>query len=100
VAGTEGVGDVAVILAALIGIANQQRNRRTGGLALVDAGKDLDLVRLVTLRGMPTAAGGAAIEIGAKLLGIEPVRAGSRRSRNRWPAMAFAEGGDGEELAG
>ena len=41
VAGAEGVEDVAVVLAALVLIADQQADRRAGGLAFVDAGEDL-----------------------------------------------------------
>ncbi len=96
----EGVDDVAVILAALVGIANQQRNRRAGGGAFVDAGEYFHLIGLAPLRGMPAFAGGTTIEVGAKLLLAD--------RQPRWTAvdntadggtMAFAEGGDGKQFA-
>jgi hypothetical protein len=89
------LGDVAVVLAALVGVADQQRDRRAGGDALVHAGEDLDLVGLAPLRGVPRAPGGAALEVGC---GNPRARsrcpAGSRRSRSRSPGRGFAEGGD------
>src|SRR5690606_8318635 len=47
VAGAEGLQDVAVVLAALVGVADQQGNRRAGGPALVHATENLDGVGLV-----------------------------------------------------
>jgi hypothetical protein len=62
-AGTEGLQDVAVVLAALVGVADQQGNRCAGGLALVHAGEDLDRVGLVALRDELAGAGAAAVQI-------------------------------------
>src|SRR6266436_537824 len=50
VAGTEAVGDVAVIPRALVDIVDHQVDRRAGGRALEGAGEDLDLVGLLALR--------------------------------------------------
>ena len=44
VAGAEGLADVAVVLAALVFVANQQPNRRTSGFALIGSGKDFHRV--------------------------------------------------------
>ena len=49
----EGAGDIAVILAALVGIANQQGNWRAGGSALEDPGENLHFVRFAPLGDMP-----------------------------------------------
>ena len=100
VAGTEGLLDLAIVLAALVGVADQQRDRRTGGLAPVDPGEDLHLVRLVPLRGVAAAPGGAALEIVAKLLrrDRQPRRTAVDHTADRRP-VAFAEGRDGQELA-
>ena len=86
VAGAEGVEQVAVVPAALVGVADQQADRRAGGLALVDAGQDLHRVGLVALRHVAAGAGAAAVEVGLDVgFAQAPGRAGSRRSRSRSP---------------
>src|SRR5437762_7911937 len=60
--GPEAVGDVTVILRALIDIVDHQLDRRAGGLPLEDAGQDLDLVRLAPLRRVARLAGPAPVE--------------------------------------
>jgi hypothetical protein len=83
-------GDLAVVLAALVGVADQQRDRRAGGDAFVDAAEDLDLVGFAPLRGVPRGAGRAARQVVAR---SPPARsrcpAGSRRPRSRSPARAI-----------
>ena len=49
VARAEGLRDLAVVLAALVGVADQQADRRAGGLAFVDAREDLHPVRFLAL---------------------------------------------------
>ena len=49
----EGFSDIAVVLAALVLIAYEQTDRRTGGLTLINAGEDLHRVRLTPLSHMP-----------------------------------------------
>jgi hypothetical protein len=63
VAGAEGLQDVAVVLAALVGVADQQGDRRAGGPALVHAGEDLHRVGFVALRDELAGAGAAAVQI-------------------------------------
>src|SRR5206468_4226368 len=53
VAGTKGIGDVRVVLAARILIADQERDRRTGGSAFEHAGQNFDSVGLAALAYMP-----------------------------------------------
>src|SRR6185312_635949 len=67
-AGAEGRGYVAVVLAALVGVADQERDRRACGPALVHPRQDLHLVRLAALRGMARLAGGATVEVVAEFL--------------------------------
>jgi hypothetical protein len=57
VARAEGVEQVRVVLAALVGVADQERDRRAGGHALEHAGEDLDLVGLLALRDVARGAG-------------------------------------------
>ncbi len=61
--GPEGLQDVAVVLAALVGVFDQEADRRAGGLALVHAGQDFHRVGFVALRHMAAGAGAAAIQI-------------------------------------
>src|SRR5262249_49197379 len=66
VAGTELVADVGIVLGALIGIVDHQRNRRAGGdrtgHALIGEGarEDADLVLLAALGGEARLAGASA----------------------------------------
>ncbi len=62
-AGTEGLGDGAVVLAALVLVADQQRDRRAGGLALEHAGEDLHGIGFAPLRDMARSAGLAPVEV-------------------------------------
>ncbi|MNT25753.1 hypothetical protein D3C72_1612930 [compost metagenome] len=62
-AGAKALRNIGVILAALVGIANQQRDWRAGGLAFVDARENLDLVWLVALRHVLAGTGAAAVQI-------------------------------------
>ncbi|KAG1475502.1 hypothetical protein G6F54_014234 [Rhizopus delemar] len=57
------LADVGVVLAALVGVADQQRDRSACGQALVHAGQDLDLIGLAARRGVPALAGGAALQV-------------------------------------
>ncbi len=99
-AGTELLGDVAVVLAALISVADQQADRRAGGTAFVHAGQNLDLVGLATRRGVPALAAGTALQIMAELFrrDLQAGRAAIDDAADRRP-VRFAEGGDGEQLA-
>jgi hypothetical protein len=63
-AGSKGVQQVRVVLAALVGVPDQQGDRRAGGEALEHARDDLDLVVLLPLRDMPRGAGPAPVELG------------------------------------
>src|SRR5438067_9763271 len=58
----ETVGDVAVVLRALVDILDQQLDRRTGRLPLEDAGQDLDLVGLAPLRRVARLSGPAPVK--------------------------------------
>ena len=63
VAGPEGLQNVAVVLAALVGVLNQERDRRAGGHALVNAAQDLHLVRFLALGDVPTGAGTTPVQV-------------------------------------
>ena len=69
-------------------------------LDLEHAGKDLDFVGLVPLRGVARLAGGAAVEVAAELFRCqgEAGRTAVDDAADR-RAMALAEGRDGEYLA-
>src|SRR6218665_929921 len=64
VAGAKTLGAAAVVFAALVGIADQQRDRRARGLALVDAGEYFHRIRLVALRDMAAAAWPPPVQVG------------------------------------
>ncbi len=99
-AGTEGVGDVAVVLAALVFVADQQRDGRAGGLAFEHTGKDLHRVRFAALRDVARGAGLAAVQLD---LDVGCAQLHSRRATvddaADGRAVRFAERGDGKERA-
>ncbi len=84
-AGTKGIGNIAVILTALVFVADQQRNRRPRGFALVHAGQDLHRIGLLALRNVARGAGFAAIQFR-----LDVVR---RQHHARWAAVDDAADG-------
>jgi hypothetical protein len=65
--GAEGVANIAVVLAALVLITDQQGNRRAGCPAGKDSGQDLDGIGLAPLRDMPRRSRLATIELGLNI---------------------------------
>ena len=99
-AGAEGLRDLTVVLAALVGVADQQADRCSGRVALVHARQDLDLVGFLALGDVAAGAGTAPVQVdldvrlGQRQAGRAAVdHAADRRS------MRFAEVGDGEQGA-
>ncbi len=103
-AGTEGASDLAVILGSLVGVLDHQADRgsgRDGAVAvIIDAGQDTDLIGLLSLGDEAAAAGLAQIQPGLDI-GF------SQRDQRRTAvddaadggAVAFAPGGDAEQVA-
>ena len=60
---TKFVLDVAIVFGPLIDVFDQESDRCAGRLAFKYAGKDFDLIRLISLRRMTTAPGTAAIKV-------------------------------------
>src|SRR5690606_29548853 len=100
VAGAEGARDLAVVLAALVGVADQQADRRAGGLALVHAAQDLHRVGLVALGDELAGAGAAAVQV-ALDVGLTERHAGRAAVDDAADgrAVGFAEVGDPEQGA-
>ncbi len=100
VAGAVLFGDGAVVAAALVDVLDFQGDGRAGGLAVHDAGEDSDLVGLLPLGGEFRLAGAAA---------IQPRLDVGFGERDAWRAtvddaadgraVAFAPGGDAEQVA-
>ena len=62
-AGSESIDDIAVILAALVFVTNQQRDWCAGGLAFVDTRQNFNRIGLFALRDMPRGTRLAAIQL-------------------------------------
>jgi len=105
-AGTKLVLDLGIVLRALIGVLDQQRDRRAGrhlpaGLRMRHhAGKDLHRVGFLALGGEARLPGPAAIEIALDVFDCQRQqrRAAIDHAADRDP-MALAEGGDPEHVA-
>ena len=100
VTGAEGVQDIAVVLAALVGVLDQQTDRRACGLAFVNAGEDFDRIGLVALRHVPAGAGPAAVQVvlDVGFSQIHPWRAAVDHAADG-RAVGFTEVGDCEKLS-
>jgi hypothetical protein len=98
VPGTEARGDLRVVLAALVLVAHEERDRRSRRATFEHAAQDLDAVLLAALRDVPRRAGLPAVEVG---LDVGFRQRHSRRATVHHAAdrraVGFAEGGDGEE---
>ena len=102
----EFVADFGIVLAALIGVFNLQRNGRAccsqaaRALIFENAGENFYLISFLALRGETVLAGLALIEEGLDFIDrdFEIRRATVNDSANRHP-MAFAVSGDAEEVA-
>ena len=100
VPGAEGVEQVAVVLAALVGVVDQQRNRRAGGAAFEHAAQNLHRVGFVALGHMAAGARAAPVQVALD------VRLGQLHARraavNHTPdcrAVGFAKVGDRKKLS-
>ncbi|RMM20765.1 Alpha/beta hydrolase protein [Pseudomonas syringae pv. aptata] len=96
----EQVFDRRIVLGFLIGVADQQADGGAGGLALEDPRENLDFIGLLTLRGVAAGARLAPVEVALQVLQVQfqPGRAAVDDSDQR-RAVAFAGGGDSEQLA-
>ena len=61
--GAKGFGNTAVVFAALVFIADEQRDRRAGGLAFEHTGENFHRVRFAPLRDMARGAWFAQIQL-------------------------------------
>jgi len=106
VAGTKLVLDIGIVLGALIGVLDQERDRRAGGHLHPGvgmrhhAGENLDRIRLLALGGEARLPGTAAVEIVLDFgLGQrQQRRAAVDHAADRNP-VAFAEGRDPKQVA-
>src|SRR5690606_15984821 len=100
VTGTEGARDLGVILAALVGVLDQQADRGAGGLALEYAGQDLHGIRFATLGGVAAGAGLAAVQFALQVfLGQRQAGRTAIDDGTQGRAVGFTEGGDAEKFA-
>lgn len=100
VAGAELAGDCTVVFAALVGVADEEGDGGAGGCAFKHAGEDFHLVGFAALGNVAAGAGFAAVEVGLDV-GFAEGEAGRAAVDDAADAraVAFAEGGNGEELS-
>ncbi|RML36909.1 Alpha/beta hydrolase protein [Pseudomonas syringae pv. atrofaciens] len=96
----EQVLDRRIVFGFLIGVADQQADGGAGGLALEDTRENLDLIGLLTLRGVAAGARLTPVQVALQVLQVQlqPRRAAVDDSDQR-RTVAFAGGGDSEQLA-
>ena len=99
-AGAELLGDIAVVAAALVGVADEEGDGRAGGAPFKHAGEDFHLVGFAPLGNVAAGAGATAVEVGLDI-GFGKRQAGRAAVDDAADACAvtFAEGGDAEELS-
>ena len=81
----EGLQNLTIVLAALVGIADQQADRSTSGTALVHTRKNFYLISLLPLRDIAAGAGTAPIQIRLDV--------GHGQLHARWTAVDHATNG-------
>src|SRR5437899_7150179 len=94
----KGLGDISIVLAALVFIADQQRDWGAGGLALVHAGQNLNRIGFLALRDVARRARLASIQLRLNVgFGqVETRRAAIDNTADR-RAMRFAESSDSKQ---
>ena len=92
--------DVAVVLAALVGVANEQGNGGACGLAFVHPRENFHGIGLVALRNVPAGAWAAAVQVDLDVgLGQRHARrAAINHAADGW-TMGFTKIGDSEKGA-
>ena len=100
VAGAVLVFNRAVVAAALVFVHDEQANRRAGGLALEDAGEELQAVGFLARGDVARGAGLAPVEFGLNrgFVQRDACRAAVEDAADG-NAVAFAKGGKDEVLA-
>ena len=100
------LGNVAIVLRSLVGVADQHGDRRTGRhqrLAVIlgqHARQDLHEIVFAPLRGEARLAGLAPVQFGLDVGELEPdARRATVDHAAKRRAVAFAPGGDAEEMA-
>ena len=99
-AGTEGIDDAAVILAALVLVADDEADGCAGGLAFEHAGQDFDSVGFLALRNVARSAGLASVQLYLQigLAQLQPRRATIHYTADSG-SVRFAERSQGEQGA-
>ena len=97
--GAKLLGDLGIILGALVGVADHQLHRGAGGAPFEHAREDLDLVGLLALRGVFVLTGFALIQPSLNH-GLVNRNAGGATidGRAKRGAVTFAPGGDPEQM--
>ncbi len=91
---------LVVVASARIAIAHQQRDGRAQGQATLDAGKNLDLVRLVAVAGNAALARSATVQLDLDLLAADGEARGTPVDHDAdTRPVGLAPGRDPEELA-
>ncbi|MNV80625.1 hypothetical protein D3C71_1742410 [compost metagenome] len=93
----ERVGNIRIVFAARVGIADQQADRRARGDPFVDAGQDFHLVGFLALRDVARRAGAAAVQFKLDVGGVQgqPRGAAIHDATDGRP-VGFAEVRDGK----
>lgn len=91
--------DVGIILRPLVHIADDQRNGGAGRAPFINAGQNLDLIRLLPLRREPAGAGPALVEKGLNdRFGHFQPRGTAIHHRPQSRPMGFPPGGETKEV--
>ena len=98
--GAEGVQDIAIVFATLIGVFNQQSDRRSRGFTFVHPAQNPNCVRLIALGDEFRCTRAAAIQVplNIRLAQVHPGGAAIHHATNGC-AVGFAEIGNGKECS-
>ena len=100
VGGSEDVAQVVVVGGVVLGVAHEKSDGCAGGAALKDAGEKLHLVGFAAWGGEAALSRPAAVELLLDEVGVDVDAGGHAVDDAAYAdAVAFAEGGEAEELS-
>ena len=100
VGGSEDVAQVVVVGGMVLGVAHEKSDGGAGGASFKDAGEEFDLIGFAAWGGEAALSRSAAIELVLNEIGVDVDAGGHAVDDAAYAdAVAFAEGGEAEELS-
>ena len=100
VGGSEDMAQVVVVGGVVLGVAHEKSDGGAGGASFKDAGEEFDLIGFAAWGGEAALSRSAAVELVLNEIGVDVDAGGHAVDDAAYAdAVAFAEGGEAEELS-